>query len=196
MNKLTREDLLGLERYAAERPAFRARVVRHKRSRRLGIGPSATLHFEDRLTMQYQVQEMLRTERIFDPAEIEAELEAYNPLIPDGSNWKATFMIELDDEDERRAALARLVGIEDRVFARVGSSDPVWAIADEDLDRTTDEKTSSVHFLRFELPPETAAAARGGAPLAFGIDHPEYSHEISPAPEAVRASLAADLDPF
>ena len=196
MNKLTREDLLGLERYAAERPAFRARVVRHKRSRRLGIGPSATLHFEDRLTMQYQVQEMLRTERIFEPAEIEAELEAYNPLIPDGSNWKATFMIELDDEDERRAALARLVGIEDRVFARIGSSDPVWAIADEDLDRTTDEKTSSVHFLRFELPPETAATARGGAPLAFGIDHPEYSHEISPAPEAVRASLAADLDPF
>ena len=196
MNKLTREDLLGLERYAAERPAFRARVVRHKRSRRLGIGPSATLHFEDRLTMQYQVQEMLRTERIFDPAEIEAELEAYNPLIPDGSNWKATFMIELDDEDERRAALARLVGIEDRVFARIGSSDPVWAIADEDLDRTNEEKTSSVHFLRFELPPETAAAARGGAPLAFGIDHPGYSHETSPAPEAVRASLAADLDPF
>ena len=176
-------------------PAFREKVVRHKRSRRLPIGPNATLHFEDRLTMQYQVQEMLRTERIFEPAEIEAELEAYNPLIPDGLNWKATLMIEFDDEDERRAALARLVGIEDRVFARIGSSDPVWAIADEDLDRTTDEKTSSVHFLRFELPPETAAAARGGAPLAFGIDHPEYSHEISPAPEAVRASLAADLDP-
>ena len=195
MNKLTRDDLFSLERYAAERPAFREKVVRHKRSRRLPIGPNATLHFEDRLTMQYQVQEMLRTERIFEPAEIEAELEAYNPLIPDGLNWKATLMIEFDDEDERRAALARLVGIEDRVFARIGSSDPVWAIADEDLDRTTDEKTSSVHFLRFELPPETAAAARGGAPLAFGIDHPEYSHEISPAPEAVRASLAADLDP-
>ena len=195
MNKLTRDDLFSLERYAAERPAFREKVVRHKRSRRLPIGPNATLHFEDRLTMQYQVQEMLRTERIFEPAEIEAELEAYNPLIPDGSNWKATFMIELDDEDERRAALARLVGIEDRVFARVGASPLLYAVADEDLDRTNEEKTSSVHFLRFELPPETAAAARGGAPLAFGIDHPEYSHEISPAPEAVRASLAADLDP-
>ena len=195
MNKLTRDDLFSLERYAAERPAFREKVVRHKRSRRLPIGPNATLHFEDRLTMQYQVQEMLRTERIFEPAEIEAELEAYNPLIPDGLNWKATLMIEFDDEDERRAALARLVGIEDRVFARVGASPPLYAVADEDLDRTNEEKTSSVHFLRFELPPETAAAARGGAPLAFGIDHPEYSHEISPAPEAVRASLAADLDP-
>lgn len=195
MNRLRREDLFSLEQYAAERPAFRARVIRHKRSRRLPIGPNATLHFEDRLTMQYQVQEILRTERIFEPEEVEAELDAYNPLIPDGSNWKATFMIEFDDEDERRAALGRLVGIEDRVRVRVGGSDPVWAVADEDLDRSTGEKTSSVHFLRFELPPEAAAAARGGAPVAFGIDHPAYSHEAAPAPEAVRASLAADLDP-
>ena len=195
MNRLRREDLFSLEQYAAERPAFRARVIRHKRSRRLPIGPNATLHFEDRLTMQYQVQEILRTERIFEPEEVEAELEAYNPLIPDGSNWKATFMIEFDDEDERRAAHGRLVGIEDRVRVRVGGSDPVWAVADEDLDRSTGEKTSSVHFLRFELPPEAAAAARGGAPVAFDIDHPAYSHEAAPAPEAVRASLAADLDP-
>ena len=195
MNRLRREDLFGLEQYAAERAAFRERVIRHKRSRRLPIGPNATLHFEDRLTMQYQVQEILRTERIFEPEEIEAELEAYNPLIPDGSNWKATFMIEFDDEDERRSALGRLVGIEDRVWVRIGGSDPVWAIADEDLDRTTDEKTSSVHFLRFELPREVAAAARASAPIAVGIDHPGYSHEISPAPEAVRASLAVDLDP-
>ena len=193
--RLGREDLLSLEQYAAERPAFRERVIRHKRSRRLPLGPNATLHFEDRLTMQYQVQEMLRTERIFEPAGIEAELEAYNPLIPDGSNWKATFMIEFDDEDERRAALARLVGIEDRVFARVGGSPPIYAAADEDLDRANEDKTSSVHFLRFELPPEAAAAARAGAPVAFGIDHPAYSHEAAPAPEAVRASLAADLAP-
>ena len=195
MDKLTREDLFSLERYAAERPAFRERVIRHKRSRRLPIGPNATLHFEDRLTIQYQVQEILRTERIFEPGEIEAELDAYNPLIPDGSNWKATFMIEFDDEDERRAALGRLVGIEDRVWVRVGGSDPVRAIADEDLDRSTDEKTSAVHFLRFELPREHAAAARAGAPLAVGIDHPGYPHRADPAPEAVRASLAADLAP-
>ena len=193
MNKLTRGDLLSLERYAAERPAFRARVVRHKRSRRLGIGPNATLHFEDRLTMQYQVQEILRTERIFEPAEIEAELEAYNPLIPDGSNWKATLMIEFDDEDERRAALARLIGVEDRVFARVGDSAPLYAIPDEDLERANEEKTSAVHFLRFELPPESAAAVRDGASLAFGIDHPEYAHPVAPAPVALCASLAADL---
>lgn len=195
MDKLAREDLFSLEQYAARRPAFRAEVVRHKRSRRLGIGPNATLHFEDRLTMQYQVQEMLRTERIFEPAGIEAELEAYNPLIPDGSNWKATFMIEFDDEAERRAALARLVGIEERVFARVGGSPPIYAAADEDLDRASEDKTSSVHFLRFELPPEAAAAARAGAPVAFGIDHPAYSYQAAPAPEAVRASLAADLAP-
>ena len=195
MNALRREDLLGLERYAAERPAFRERVIRHKRSRRLPIGPNATLHFEDRLTIQYQVQEILRTERIFEPGEIEAELDAYNPLIPDGSNWKATFMIEFDDEDERRAALGRLVGIEGRVWVRVGGSDPVWAIADEDLDRSTGEKTSAVHFLRFELPLGLAARARAGASLAFGIDHPGYPHRADPVPEAVRASLAADLDP-
>ena len=195
MNKLTREDLFSLERYAVERPAFRERVIHHKRSRRLPIGPNATLHFEDRLTMQYQVQEILRTERIFETGEIEDELEAYNPLIPDGSNWKVTFMIEFADENERRAALGRLIGIEDRVWARVGESSPVWAVADEDLDRATEEKTSSVHFLRFELPADLAAAARDGAPIAVGIDHPEYSHDADPAPEAVRASLAADLDP-
>ena len=195
MEKLTREDLLSLERYAAERPAFRERVLRHKRTRRLPIGPNATLHFEDRLTMQYQVQEILRTERIFEAAEIEAELDAYNPLIPDGSNWKATFMIEFDDEDERRAALGRMVGIEDRVWAKVGDAAPVWAVADEDLERTTEEKTSSVHFLRFELASGLAAAARGGAPIVVGIDHPAYAHRADPAPEAVRASLAADLDP-
>ena len=195
MKKLTREDLFSLERYAAERPAFRERVIRHKRARRLPIGPAATLHFEDRLTMQYQVQEILRTERIFEAAGIEGELAAYNPLIPDGSNWKATFMIEFDDEDERRVALGRMVGIEDRVWVGVGGSGSVWAVADEDLERATDEKTSSVHFLRFELPRDLAAAARDGAPIAVGIDHPEYSHCADPVPEAVRASLAADLDP-
>ena len=195
MEKLTREDLLSLERYAAERSAFRELVLRHKRTRRLPIGPNATLYFEDRLTMHYQVQEILRTERIFEAAEIEAELDAYNPLIPDGSNWKATFMIEFDDETARRDALGRMVGIEDRVWAKVGDAAPVWAVADEDLERTTGEKTSSVHFLRFELPSDLSAAARGGAPIAVGIDHPAYPHRADPAPEAIRASLAADLDP-
>ena len=193
MKKLTRDDLMNLERYAAERPAFRRRVMEHKRVRRLPIGPNATLHFEDRLTMQYQVQEILRTERIFEAMGIADELEAYNPLIPDGSNWKATFMIEFDDEDERRAALARLVGIENRVWATVGGSAPVRAIADEDLERTTDDKTSSVHFLRFELSKRAAAAARDGAPISVGIDHREYEHRVDPVPDAVRASLAADL---
>ncbi len=194
MEKLSRDDLYSLEEYARVRPEFRARVMAHKRPRRVQIGPNAALYFEDRLIMQYQVQEMLRAERIFEEEGIQDELEAYNPLIPDGSNWKATFMLEYEDENERRAALARLIGIEDRVWVQVEGFDRVYAVADEDLERETEEKTSSVHFLRFELTPEMAAAAKAGAAISAGIDHDLYGHSVSPLPEESRASLVADLD--
>ena len=193
MSKLTRQDLHSLEEYDRIRPEFRARVMAHKANRKVPLGPMATLYFEDRLTMQYQVQEMLRIERIFEAEGIEDELAAYNPLIPDGSNWKATFMIEVPDPDERRKVLARLVGIEDRVWMQVGELPRVYAIADEDMERDTEEKTSSVHFMRFELTPEMVAAAKAGAPIRAGVDHPEYSHELV-LDEPVRASLVADLD--
>jgi hypothetical protein len=192
MQKLTRDDLYSLETYAKIRGDFRAQVMAHKKNRQVPIGVHATLYFEDRLTMQYQVQEMLRVERIFEQEGIEDELGAYNPLIPDGTNWKATFMIEYGNEEERREALGRLIGVEDKVWVRVGDHAPVWAIADEDLDRTAAEKTSSVHFLRFELTPEMAAAAKGGAAIAMGIDHPEYRYEVV-TPPGVRDSLVADL---
>jgi len=191
--KLTREDLYSLEQYAEVRKDFRIRVLAHKQHRLVAIGPLATLYFEDRLTMQYQIQEMLRVERIFEAEGIQDELDAYNPLIPDGSNWKATFMIEVPDEAERRRVLARLVGVEDRVWVRVGDAERVYAIADEDMDRTTADKTSSVHFLRFELTPDMVAAAKRGAAIGMGIDHPEYRHEAAAVPEPVRTSLVADL---
>ncbi|WP_297527979.1 DUF3501 family protein [Thiohalobacter sp.] len=193
MSKLTRQDLHSLEEYDRIRPEFRARVMAHKANRKVPLGPMATLYFEDRLTMQYQVQEMLRIERIFEAEGIEDELAAYNPLIPDGSNWKATFMIEVPEPDERRKVLARLVGIEDRVWVQVGDLPRVYAIADEDMERDTEDKTSSVHFLRFELTPEMVAAAKSGAPIRAGVDHPEYNHE-GVLEEPVRASLVADLD--
>jgi Protein of unknown function (DUF3501) len=193
MQKLTREDLYSLEQYATVRPEFRERVIEHKRNRRIALGTNAALYFEDRLTMQYQVQEMLRIERIFEKAGIEDELQAYNPLIPDGSNWKATFMIEFPEVDERRAMLARLVDIENRVFVRVGDLDKIYGIADEDLERADDNKTSSVHFLRFELSAAMVDALRSGAPLAAGIDHPNYQVEISPVDDAAKRSLLGDL---
>ncbi len=193
MKPLTRADLYSLEQYAEQRAAFRARVIAHKKHRRVALGPHANLYFEDRLTIQYQVQEMLRIERIFEAAGIEEELSAYNPLIPDGSNWKATFMLEYDNEDERRAALAQLLGVEDRVWMRVGDHPPVYAIADEDLERATAEKTSSVHFVRFQLTPEMVASAQGGAAIAAGIDFPAYAHEAQPLPETIRAALVEDL---
>jgi hypothetical protein len=192
MQKLTREDLYSLEHYAQVRGDFRARVMAHKKHRQVSIGAHATLYFEDRLTMQYQVQEMLRVERIFEREGIDEELGAYNPLIPDGSNWKATFMIEYGNEDERRQALAKLIGVEEKVWVQVGDQARVWAIADEDLERTAADKTSSVHFLRFELTAEMVAAAKAGAAIAMGIDHPEYHHQVVTAP-GVRDSLAADL---
>ena len=193
MEKLTRGDLYPLEQYATMRSEFRARVLAHKKDRKVHLGPHATLYFEDRLTMHYQVQEMLRAERIFEAEGIEDELAAYNPLIPDGSNWKATFMIEYDDVDERRVALGKLVGIEDRVWMKVEGHEPVYAIADEDLERDTEDKTSAVHFLRFELTADMVTALQGGAALSAGIDHPAYEAAVEPLPDAVRASLLGDL---
>ena len=192
--KLNREDLHSLEEYARLRPAFREKVIDHKKNRLVTVGPNATLCFEDRLTMQYQIQEMLRAERIFESEGIQDELDAYNPLIPDGTNWKATMMLEYPDVDERRQALAKLKGIEDRVWVRVGGHEPVYAIADEDLERENEDKTSSVHFLRFELTPEMIRAAKGGAAVALGIDHDHYRHTLDSVPASVRDSLANDLD--
>jgi hypothetical protein len=194
MDKLTRQDLYSLEEYAANRAEIRARVMAHKQHRKVHIGPSATLYFEDRQTIHYQIQEMLRVERIFEAAGIEEELEAYNPLIPDGSNWKATFMLEEPDVEKRRELLAGLVGIEDRVWVRVDGHDPVYAIADEDLDRETAEKTSSVHFMRFELSAPMIAGLRQGASLAIGIDHDNYRHQLEPVAGSIRDALIADLD--
>lgn len=194
MEKLTRDSLYGLEKYAAIRTQFRQEVMAHKKDRQLSVGPNATLYFEDRLTMQYQVQEMLRAERIFEAEGIEDELNAYNPLIPDGSNWKATFMVEVPDEEERRQLLAKLVGVEDRVWVQVAGQDRVYAIADEDMERETSEKTSSVHFLRFELTPPMVAAAKEGAAITAGIDYEGYQHTVDPVPANIRKSLVADLN--
>ena len=194
MNKLEIADLYSLEEYARQRAEFRARVIEHKRHRRLHLGDHLTLCFEDRLTMQYQVQEMLRTERIFEEEGIRGELEAYNPLIPDGSNWKATLLIEFPDPAERSRQLARLVGVEHRVWVQVDGRPPVTAIADEDLERSTESKTSSVHFLRFELVPDMVAALKEGATLRAGVDHPACTVRIDAVPEVVRESLVADLE--
>ncbi len=194
MKKLIRQDLFSLEDYAVRRNDFRARVMARKKDRKVHVGPHATLYFEDRDTIQYQVQEMLRAERIFEADGIQQELDAYNPLIPDGANWKATFMIEEPDVERRRVLLAGLIGIEDRVWVRVDEHDAVYAIANEDLDRSTEEKTSSVHFLRFELTPGMVRAMQHGASLSVGIDHRNYRHQVEPVADPVRSSLAADLD--
>lgn len=193
MNKLSASDLMSLEQYARGRPAFREKVLRHKADRQLAVGPNATWCFEDRLTVQYQVQEMLRAERIFEPHGILEELEAYNPLIPDGGNWKVTLLIEFAQPAERVRALARLRGIEERCWVAVAGHARVFAIADEDLPRTNEEKTSAVHFLRFELDPAMIASLRGGAALAAGIDHEHYRHEVAAVPEAVRRAVTADF---
>jgi len=193
MEKLKRADLMSLEQYAAARPEFRARVMTHKKNRIVTLGRNAALYFEDRLTMQYQIQEMLRAERIFEPQGIQEELDAYNPLIPDGTNLKATFMIEYPDAEERRRALAKLIGIEDHVWLRVNEFDPVFAVADEDLERETAEKTSSVHFLRFEFTRGMIDALHAGAALSAGIDHAEYHAVVVPLPDNVRDALAGDL---
>jgi hypothetical protein len=192
--KLTREDLYSLEKYAEVRSDYRTKVMQHKRNRRVPVGPNATLYFEDALTMQYQIQEMLRIEKIFEADGIQEELDAYNPLIPDGANWKATFMMEYADESERKAQLAKLLGVEKHVWAQVADFSRITPIADEDLDRADEQKTSSVHFLRFELTPEMTQAVKNGAAISIGIDHPYYTYSVDPVPENVRDSLAADLD--
>ena len=193
MRKLVETDLLSLERYSRERPEFRAKVMAHKKNRKLTVGPNTLWLFEDRLTVQYQVQEMLRTERIFEAEGIAEELAAYNPLIPDGRNWKVTLLIEFPDPEIRRVALEKLRGVEDRCWVQVAGLPRVLAIADEDLERENETKTSAVHFLRFELTAEMAAKLKGGAALSVGIDHPNYHHELAPVPENIRAALTADL---
>lgn len=192
MTNLSRDSLMTLERYSKERPQFRARVMEHKKNRTVHLGEHVLLIFEDELTIRYQIQEMLRAERIFEEEGIQEELDAYAPLIPDGSNWKATMMIQYPDIDERRRMLAQLIGIEDRVWVQVAEHDRVFAIADEDLERETAEKTSSVHFLRFELNSGMVSALKQGAAIAMGIDHPAYRASVDIAP-AVRESLVRDL---
>lgn len=194
MKKLTREELYSLEKYAEIRPEFRTRVIEHKKNRNVSIGPHATLYFEDRQTIQYQIQEMLRIERIFEGDGIQEELDVYNPLIPDGTNLKATFMIEYGDPEDRKQALAKMIGIERSVQIKVDGFDPVTPIANEDLERETEEKTSSVHFLRFEFTPEMIDAAKKGAAITMAIDHPAYRYQTEALPEAKRASLVKDLD--
>jgi len=186
-------DLFSLEQYARQRADFRSRVIDHKKLRTFAIGPNATWVFEDRLTIQYQIQEMLRVERIFEPEGIQDELDSYNPLIPDGSNWKTTFMIEYPDADERKAALARMKGIERKCYVQVAGFDRVYAIADEDLERENAEKTSSVHWLRFELTPAMRSAVKSATQVTVGIDHPAYTHSVN-LPEASVKALARDLD--
>lgn len=193
MPKLSRADLWSLEEYSEERPAFRNEVMAHKQHRQVPLGLNARLYFEDTLTIRYQIQEMLRIEKVFEAAGIEEELEAYNPLIPDGDNWKATFMIEYDDPVERAEQLSKMIGIEDKVWMRVEGFDPVYAIADEDLERENDVKTSSVHFMRFQLNSTMVTAAKNGAALSAGIDHPAYSIEEETLSPAIAESLIADL---
>jgi len=194
MHHLTRDDLMSLEDYAQRRAAFRGEVMAHKKNRQVALGEHLTLYFEDRLTIQYQVQEMLRAERIFERDGIQEELDAYNPLIPDGSNLKATLMIEYPDAGERQRELARLVGIEDGVWVQVGDRERAYAIADEDMERDTVEKTSAVHFLRFELDAPMVAALEEGAALHMGVEHENYRAEVRPLPAAIRESLSRDLD--
>jgi hypothetical protein len=193
MKQLTPNDLYTLEAYARERNAFRARVLAHKRARTVAVGAHVTLIFEDRLTIQYQVQEMLRVERTFEPAGIAEELDAYNPLIPDGSNLKATMLIEFPDPAERARRLTGLRGIEHRVALAIGALAPIVAIADEDMERSNEDKTSAVHFLRFELNSDHSHALKNGAPAELRIDHPAYGARATLAADTL-AALAADLD--
>ena len=192
MPQIARESLLSLEAYARSRSEFRARAIDHKRRRTVHVGEHMTLLFEDELTVRYQIQEMLRIERIFEEESIRSELEAYNPLVPDGSNWKATLLLEYLDPKERHARLAELKGIEQRTWVQVEGCERVYAIADEDLERENEEKTSSVHFLRFELSPEMVGALRRGAELTMGADHPRYQASVRVGPET-RSSLTEDL---
>ena len=193
MQKLTRESMMTLEAYAKARKEFRAKVIAHKKPRTVHLGEHLTLVFEDELTIRYQVQEMLRIEKIFEEQGIQDEIDAYSSLIPDGGNFKATMLIEYEDPEERRVALEKLKGIEDRVYMQVEGSAPVYAIADEDLERENEQKTSAVHFLRFEMTKEMAAALKYGVALAIGVDHPAYSAKLDPVSPATRSALIQDL---
>ena len=194
MHKLMRQDLMTLEQYSIERPQLRSEVIAHKQRRTVQVGPNMTWCFEDRTTIRYQVLEMLRAERIFESSGIQDELDAYNPLIPSGSNWKVTLLLEFPEAEARRAALAKLIGVEDRCWVRTSEMERVFAIADEDIDRENEEKTSAVHFLRFELTPSMIAAVKGAGSLSVGVDHDSYRHTVAPLPDAVRDALARDLD--
>jgi hypothetical protein len=193
MSKLSRKDLYSLEEYSEIRDEFRARVIAHKKNRRLDLGENVVLLFEDRLVMHYQIQEMLKAEKIFDAEGIQEELDAYNPLIPDGTNWKATLMIQYADVAERQQMLLKLVGIENRIWIRVNDMEKVYAIADEDLERTTEDKTSAVHFLRFELTPSMIAEIHKGGRIAAGVDHENYPASVDRIADNVVRSLANDL---
>jgi hypothetical protein len=193
MVQISRDSLMTLETYARERSRFRQEVLAHKKPRTLALGANVTLVFEDELTMRYQIQEMLRIERIFEQEGIQSELDAYNPLVPDGSNWKVTMLIEFPEVEERRRMLPKLIGIEDRVWVKVDGCKQVYAIADEDIERENDEKTSSVHFLRFELDAGMKAGLRAGARLSVGVEHPNYAATIADVGEAAHASLLRDL---
>ena len=194
MQKLARPDLMSLEQYSIERARLRSEVIAHKQRRNVQVGPNMTWCFEDRTTIRYQVLEMLRAERIFESGGIQDELDAYNPLIPSGSNWKVTLLLEFPDAEERRRALSTLIGVEDRCWVGVSEMERVFAIADEDLDRENDDKTSAVHFLRFELSPSMIQAMKDGAPLGVGVDHDNYRHSLTPLPAAARDALSQDLD--
>ena len=193
MPEITRDSLLSLESYAKQRPDFRAKVLAHKKARKVQLGEHVTLIFEDELTVRYQIQEMLRIERTFEEEGIQDELDAYNPLVPDGSNFKATMLVEFPDPEERRVWLAKLIGVEDRVWVQVAGYPRVYAIADEDLERENEDKTSSVHFLRFELTADMKRVLQNGGGLAMGIDHPAYSPSQEHLPEPVLQSLREDL---
>jgi len=193
MDKLSRNELMSIEEYAGKRDEIRAHAMAHKKPRRVAIGPHLVLYFEDRITMQYQVQEMLRIEKIFEADAIQEELDTYNPLIPDGSNWKATAMLEYQDVEERKSQLAKLRGIEHLVWVQVDGFGPVPAISNEDLERSTEEKTSAVHFMRFELDAEMITALREGADLVMGVDHRHYQHQVKITSE-IKEALLADLD--
>ena len=194
MKKLTRENLFSLEKYSEILNDFRLKIMAHKKNRRLAIGPNTTLYFEDSLIMRYQIQEMLRAEKIFESSAIDEELVVYNALIPDGNNWKATFMIEFTDEEERRAALKKMLGIENNLWLKIEGFNEIHPVSDEDLERRDDNKTSAVHFLRFQLDHEMIDALKGGCQLSAGINHPEYKYTVNPIPQNISESLISDLD--
>ncbi len=190
---LERKDLWSLEQYAEKREGFRAEVLAHKQNRRVQVGQNILLVFEDETTIRYQIQEMLRIEKVFESAGIEEELEAYNPLIPDGDNWKCSMLIQYPDVEERRQRLAELLDVENRVWVQVGETEKLFALADEDLERANDDKTSAVHFLRFQLSADQVSAVKGGDAITFGIDHKNYQEEDVLVSDEVRESLAADM---